>query len=67
MGENTGVENINKNTKLKVYYRNMRLLLGPCILHNPLIVGDGEAVTYRVRLKLDGKTIDETELKISFS
>jgi hypothetical protein len=42
------------------------LLLGPCILHNPLIVGDGEAVTYRVRLKLDGKTIDETELKISF-
>jgi hypothetical protein len=37
------------------------------MLHNPLIVGDGEAVTYRVRLKLDGKTIDETELKISFS
>jgi hypothetical protein len=29
-------------------------------------VGDGEAVTYRVRLKLDGKTIDQTELKISF-
>jgi hypothetical protein len=26
-------------------------------------VGDGEAVTYRVRLKLDGKTIDETELR----
>ena len=41
--------------------------LGPRILHNPLIVGDGEAVTYRVRLKLDGKTVDETELKISFS
>jgi hypothetical protein len=30
-------------------------------------VGDVEAVTYRVRLKLDGKTVDETELKISFS
>jgi hypothetical protein len=29
-------------------------------------VGDGEAATYRVRLKLDGKTIDQTELKISF-
>jgi hypothetical protein len=43
------------------------LLLGPRILHSPFIVGDGEAVTYRVRLKLDGKTIDETELKISFS
>jgi hypothetical protein len=42
------------------------LLLGPRILHSPFIVGDGEAVTYRVRLKLDGKTIDETELKISF-
>jgi hypothetical protein len=43
------------------------LLLGPRILHSPFIVGDGEAATYRVRLKLDGKTIDETELKISFS
>jgi hypothetical protein len=43
------------------------LLLGPRILHSPFIVGDGEAVTYRVRLKLDGKTVDETELKISFS
>jgi hypothetical protein len=43
------------------------LLLGPRILHSPFIVGDGEAVTYRVRLKLDGKTIDETELKISYS
>jgi hypothetical protein len=43
------------------------LLLGPRILHSPFIVGDGEAVTYRVRLKLDGKTIDEIELKISFS
>jgi hypothetical protein len=42
------------------------LLLGPRIIHSPFIVGDGEAVTYRVRLKLDGKTIDETELKISF-
>jgi hypothetical protein len=42
------------------------LLLGPRILHSSFIVGDGEAVTYRVRLKLDGKTIDETELKISF-
>jgi hypothetical protein len=39
--------------------------MGPRILHSPFIVGDGEAVTYRVRLKLDGKTIDETELKIS--
>jgi hypothetical protein len=28
-------------------------------------VGDVEAVTYRVRLKLNGKTVDETELKIS--
>jgi hypothetical protein len=43
------------------------LLLGPRIIHSPFIVGDGEAATYRVRLKLDGKTIDETELKISFS
>jgi hypothetical protein len=43
------------------------LLLGPRILHSPFIVGDGEAVTYRVRLKLDGKTIDQTELKISYS
>jgi hypothetical protein len=43
------------------------LLLGPRIIHSPFIVGDGEAVTYRVRLKLDGKTIDETELKISYS
>jgi hypothetical protein len=30
-------------------------------------VGDVGAVTYRVRLKLDGKTVEETELKISFS
>jgi hypothetical protein len=43
------------------------LLMGPRILHSHFIVGDGEAVTYRIRLKLDGKTIDETELKISFS
>jgi hypothetical protein len=43
------------------------LLLGPRVLHSPFIIGDGEAVTYRVRLKLDRKTIDETELKISFS
>jgi hypothetical protein len=42
------------------------LLLGPRILHSPFIIGDGKAVTYRVRLKLDGKTIDQTELKISF-
>jgi hypothetical protein len=43
------------------------LLLGPRILHSPFIIGDGEAVIYRVRLKLDGKTIDQTELKISYS
>jgi hypothetical protein len=43
------------------------LLLGPRLLHSPFIIGDGEAVTYRIRLKLDGKTVDETELKISFS
>jgi hypothetical protein len=43
------------------------LLLGSRIIHSPFIVGDGETVTYRVRLKLDGKTIDEIELKISFS
>jgi hypothetical protein len=43
------------------------LSLGPRIVHGPFIVGYGEAVTYRVRLKLDGKTIDEIELKISFS
>jgi hypothetical protein len=43
------------------------LLMGPRIIHSPFIVGDGEAVTYRVRLKQEGKTIDETELKISYS
>jgi hypothetical protein len=42
------------------------LLLGQRILHSPFIVGDGEAATYRVRLKLDGKLMDETELKILF-
>jgi hypothetical protein len=31
------------------------LLLGPRIIYRPFIAGDGEAVTYRVRLKLDGK------------
>jgi hypothetical protein len=40
--------------------------LGPSITPNPFTVGDGGPTEYRVRLTLNGKTMDETEVKVFF-
>jgi hypothetical protein len=42
-------------------------LLYPSITPNPFTVGDGGPTEYRVRLTLNGKTVDEAGVKISFS
>jgi uroporphyrinogen-III decarboxylase len=41
--------------------------LGPSITPNPFTVGDGGPTEYWVRLTLNGKTVDEAEVKVSFS
>jgi hypothetical protein len=41
--------------------------LGPSITPNPFTVGDGGPTEYWVRLILNGKTVDEAGVKISFS
>jgi hypothetical protein len=41
-------------------------LLGPSITPNPFTIGDGGPTEYRVRLTLNGKTVDEAEVKVSF-
>jgi uroporphyrinogen-III decarboxylase len=40
-------------------------LLGPSITPNPFTLGDGGPTEYRVRLTLNGKTVDEAEVKVS--
>jgi hypothetical protein len=40
--------------------------LGPSITPNPFTVGDGGPTEYRVRLTLNGKTVDEAEVKVSY-
>jgi hypothetical protein len=40
--------------------------LGPSITPNPFIVGDGGPTEYWVRLTLNGKTVDEAEVKVSY-
>jgi hypothetical protein len=42
-------------------------LIGPSITPNPFTLGDGWPTEYRVRLTLNGKTVDEAEFKVSFS
>jgi uroporphyrinogen-III decarboxylase len=42
-------------------------LLGPSVTPNPFTVGDGGPTEYWVRLTLNGKTVDEAEVKVSFS
>jgi hypothetical protein len=42
-------------------------LLGPSTTPDPFTVGDGGPTEYRVRLTLNGKTVDEAEVKVSFS
>jgi hypothetical protein len=41
-------------------------LLGPSITPNPFTVGDGGPTEYWVRLTLNGKTVDEAEVKVFF-
>jgi len=41
-------------------------LLGPSVTPNPFTVGDGGPTEYWVRLTLNGRTVDETEVKVSF-
>jgi hypothetical protein len=41
-------------------------LLGPSITPNPFTIGDGGPTEYRLRLTLNGKTVDEAEVKVSF-
>jgi hypothetical protein len=40
-------------------------LLGPSITPNPFTLGDGGPTEYRIRLTLNGKTVDETGVKVS--
>jgi len=40
--------------------------LGPSITPNPFTVGDGGPTEYWVRLTLNGKTVDEAGVKVSF-
>jgi hypothetical protein len=41
-------------------------LLGPSVMPNPFTVGDGGPTEYRMRLTLNGKTVDEAEVKVSY-
>jgi len=41
-------------------------LLGPSITPNPFTIGDGGPTEYRIRLTLNGKTVDEAEVKVAF-
>jgi hypothetical protein len=40
--------------------------LGPSVTPDPFTVGDGGLTEYRVRLTLNGKTVDEAEVKVSY-
>jgi uroporphyrinogen-III decarboxylase len=42
-------------------------LLGPSITPNPFTVGDGGLSEYWVRLTLNGRVVDEAEVKVSYS
>jgi hypothetical protein len=39
-------------------------LLGPSITPNPFTIGDGRPTEYRVRLTLNGRTVDGAEVKV---
>jgi hypothetical protein len=41
-------------------------ILGPNVTPNPFTVGDGGPTEYWVRLTLNGKTVDEAEVKVSY-
>jgi hypothetical protein len=41
-------------------------LLGPSVTPTPFTIGDGGPTEYRVRLTLNGKTVDEAEVKVSY-
>jgi hypothetical protein len=40
------------------------LFLGPNVTPNPFTIGDGGPTEYRVRLTLNGRTVDEAEVKV---
>jgi hypothetical protein len=42
------------------------LLLGPSVTPNPFTIGDGGPTEYRVRLTINGRTVDEAEFKVSY-
>jgi hypothetical protein len=42
-------------------------LLGPSVTPDPFTIGDGGPTEYRVRLTLNGRKVDEAEVKVSFS
>jgi hypothetical protein len=41
-------------------------LLGPSITPNPFTVGDGGPTEYKIRLTINGKTVDGAEVRVSF-
>jgi hypothetical protein len=41
-------------------------LLGPSVTPDPFTIGDGGPTEYRVRLTLNGRTVDEAEFKVFF-
>jgi hypothetical protein len=41
-------------------------LLGPNVTPNPFTMGDGGLTEYRVRLTINGRTVDEAEFKVSY-
>ena len=40
-------------------------VLGPSIPNSPYVVGDGIAASYRLRLRVDWRTVDEAELNLT--
>jgi hypothetical protein len=40
--------------------------LGPSTTPDPFTVGDGGPTEYRVRLTINGRTVDEAEVKVFF-
>jgi hypothetical protein len=41
-------------------------LLGPSVTPDPFTIGDGGPTEYRVRLTINGRTVDEAEVKVFF-
>jgi len=42
-------------------------LLGPRLEKTPFVAWDGEPITYRLKLTVDKKTVDEAEMRVAFN